>query len=67
MSTHRTSRVPNQINHDSRGGNRRVWDGAPPPSTLLSGFEVMLSRIKIGFTDPGLGVGDDLRLRYRPE
>lgn len=61
--------MPNRINHNtSRDGSRRIWDGAPPPSTLLSeGFEVVLSGIKIGLTNPGPGVEDDLRLRYRSE
>lgn len=61
---------PNRIGHSS-GSGRRVWNGTPPPlspPTLLSGgLEVALSGIKIGFTNPGPGVEDDLRLRYRPE
>lgn len=60
--------MPNRINHSSSSSsrdNRRVWDGAAP--LLSGGFEVALSGIKIGFSNPGAGVEDDLRLRYRPE
>lgn len=68
MTARGTNRMPGRLHHSSSRDSRRAWDGVPSPPTLLSGgFEVALSGIKIGFTNPGPGIGDDLRLRYRPE
>lgn len=68
MTARGTSRMSNRINHNSsRDGSRRIWDGEPPSTLLSGGFEVVLSGIKIGSTNPGPGVEDDMRLRYRPE